>query len=263
MNDRDINIILFDFLKLTDKYNYYKYCKINNYIEEEILFQKYFDSLNSLSTNEWSKIIIEEKNNLDEELLLRYNKKIDWYLVCIYVKLSETFIIKNKKILSWRSVLLHQDITDNLIEIFKYELDWNILSSGRILEQELIIKYEDKLNWEYLSIHDPSDEFIMKYNHKINWENIHFNDYKRYDKYKNLINWNRISYSDKITKDFLERYYKHMNFNLINWETVVEYGDITKEYLEYFFNDKDEYNIDYLNNIPINLDSLGIVRRPF
>jgi len=91
--NKDINQIIFDSLTIPEKYNFYKYC-INNELNDELTYiENYFESLHNISRHEWIEIIINNKGDIQEELLHKYKENLDFYIVCIYHKLSENSII--------------------------------------------------------------------------------------------------------------------------------------------------------------------------
>jgi hypothetical protein len=245
--NKDINIIIFQYLTLPEQFNFYKYCKKNHMNEETRLIEKKLKYLDQLSEDEWSNLLVEYQYELDEEFLDMFKHKIDWYMVCVYQTLSEEYIFNNKANLCWRPILLHQNLTFTLIDMFMNEIDWEIFSSGRILPEEIIEYYEDKLLWDYLVIKDPSETFLLRYCDKINWLNVRFSNPENYENYKEKVDWDRISYSECNTKKILLKFREQINWDLINWPYIIKESDVDMEFIEN--NLKEKCDVNYIKHI--------------
>jgi len=214
--NKDINQILFDTLSLQDKYNFYKYCIKDKLNDELIYIENYFESLHNISRHEWIEIIISNEGNLHEDLLHKYKENLDWYIVCIYHKLSEKFILNHREYINWRPVVMHQQITKPILDLYWNDLDWGTVSSSRFMTEELIEKYNEKIDWNYIKLDNPSDDFLNKYCDKINWSHITFNNLERYSQYEEHVDWTMISYHEKLPEDFIRKHQDKLDWNFLS-----------------------------------------------
>lgn len=261
--NKDINQIIFNSLSLPDKYNFYKYC-IKNKLQDELQYiEKYFESLHYISAHNWVDIIIRNEGNLSENLLDRYKENLDWYIVCIYHKLSEKFILSHRKYLNWRPVIMHQQITKSILELYWNDLDWGIVSSSKFMTEELIEQYKKKIKWNYIKLENPSDNFLNLYGDKINWSNITFKDLKKYSKYEKYVDWTMVSYHEQLPEDFIRKHKEQLDWNFISSNQ-----HLSDEFVEEF---KDKLNMRSIkifrrNKKPMKLglyDIYDIPRQPY
>lgn len=92
--------------------------------------------------------IVKNQNNITKEFIEKYNKNIDWTILCDqYHRLTEPF----------------------MREFHEY-LDWNKISKAQKLSEKFIEDFQNKVNWKYIFNYQSSlsPEFINKWKHKIN-----------------------------------------------------------------------------------------------
>lgn len=233
--NKDINQIIFNFLKIPEKFNFYKLCLKEN-LEELNFTQKFINNLYDISANSWIDVIIDNENELSEEFMEMYKKQIDWYILCIYQNFSDNFIIRNHKLIEWDTYIIHKKISKKVLIKFQKEINWDLYSTNPHLNDDIIETFNDKFNWNFLQLKNPSDKFIKKFIEKINWTNLTFDNLDRYSLYKNYVDWERLSYYVNLTEEFM---IKHED-KLI-WDYISGHQKLSKEFIKKY---KHKLNMD-------------------
>ena len=251
--NRDVQQVMFNFLTLNEKYNYYLICKENNMLTDFTFIERYFNDLKNLTTQEWTMFLIEEPN-LHEELLIKYKDIIDWYMVCIYQNLTEDFMETYSDYIDWEIISMHRILTDEFIKKHHEELNWTFLSNTTHLSENIVNLFHQKIDWEFLDISRYSNEFIDEYKLKINWLNTFFEDTTKYEIFKDYVNWERISYHNKLTEDFMRIYQDRLDWNFIS-----SHQQLTSEFIEEF---KHKLNMDTVNRFSMHHTSPSLSVNP-
>lgn len=112
----------------------------------------------------WYNIVRYQK--LSEELLteLIENRLVSCYLICRNQKLSESFIEKYAVYFGWREICFSQHLSEAFIEKHQYEVSWDVVSSNMTpFSEEFIWKFRDRIDWCHLSWHQElSEAFLLK-----------------------------------------------------------------------------------------------------
>jgi hypothetical protein len=224
--NKDINKIIFNFLKIPEKFNFHKLCLKEN-LEELQFTHKTFDNLFEISINSWVDIIIDNENELSEEFIELYKNKIDWYIICIYQKFSDKFIERNYKNIQWDTLVIHKNISKYILNKFSDNINWELYSTNPYLNEYIIDIYHDKFNWNILQLKNSSNKFIQKYIKKINWTNITFDDLNRYSLYKDYVDWEMLSYHKTLTEDFIIKHEKELS-----WESISGHQKLSSEFIK-------------------------------
>lgn len=224
--NKDINKIIFNFLKIPEKFNFHKLCLKEN-LSELKFTQTFIDNLHQISPNSWIDIIIDNENELSDEFIEIYKEKIDWYILCIYQKFSDNFIINNHEFIRWETFVIHQKISKNILIKFQKKINWDLYSTNSYINEDIIETFDDKFNWEFLKIKNFSDKFIKKYMNKINWSNLTFDDLDRYSLYEQYVDWEKLSYYEELSEKFMT---KHED--KLNWGFISGHQKLSKEFIK-------------------------------
>jgi hypothetical protein len=213
--NRDVQQVLFEILPLPEKYNYYLYCRENRLLEELRFVCKYFNSLHDLSRQGWTELLIEHPN-LNEEILIEYREKLDWYIVCLYQNISEGFMDKWHSYINWAPISLHRKLSDEFIIRHQCRLNWSYLSNSGNLSENIVRKFENRIDWRLLVVNNYSINFLKKYQDEINWHEAHFEDMKTYEIFEEYIDWERLSYHEELTESFMRRFQDKLHWGFIS-----------------------------------------------
>ena len=236
--NRDVQQIIFENLALPEKYNYYLHCRKTRQLEELRFIGKYFESLRSLSKQEWTEILIENEN-LPEEILVEYKEIVDWYIVCLYQKISESFMDKWATYINWGPISLHRKLSDEFIIRHQNELNWSYLSNSGNLSENIVNIFPKKVDWNLLVVDKYSIDFLKHYQDKINWHEVQFKNIEIYEIFKSHINWERLSYHNELTESFIRRFQDRLS-----WDFISSHQKLSKEFINEF---SDKLNMDSVN----------------
>lgn len=126
---------------------------INKYITSNIII------INTMS----------KKVNLTEDDIIANIKNFGWIDILRTTKLSCNFLDKYNKYLDWNIVCEYQSLTEKFIYKYKNLINWEILSRTHKLSEKLLEDHINYLDWENISLNQKlSVDFIKKHIDKIN-----------------------------------------------------------------------------------------------
>ena len=98
----------------------------------------------------------------------------DWSLVSVYmIRYSENLIRKFQDKVDWSEISRYQTLSEPFIREFQDRVDWNQISRYQKLSEAFIHRYRYKVNWNRISEYQVlSEPFILKHGSMVNWEII-------------------------------------------------------------------------------------------
>jgi hypothetical protein len=125
----------------------------------------------------WNYISIYIK--LSEEFIREFKDKIEWYYISIQQKISENFIREFQNEVDWDCIFVYQKFSEGFIREFQDKVDWWYISKFQKLSEGFIREFQDKVDWECISIYQKlSEGFIREFNLKIDPDNWLYKDKK-------------------------------------------------------------------------------------
>jgi hypothetical protein len=91
---------------------------------------KYIDKL------DLAEIVINQK--LSDYFIIRYQKRLNWFLLSEYQQLSEKIIKKFKRKVYWNDISRYQNMSTKFIKKFRYYINWKLILENQTLSDETI-----------------------------------------------------------------------------------------------------------------------------
>jgi len=110
----------------------------------------------------WEIVSIDEK--LSESFIEAHKDKVDWYWISIHQTLSESFIEAHKDKIDWYWISIHQTLSESFIEAHKDKIDWYWISKYQTLSESFIEAHKDYVDWSWISKYQKlSKSFIERH----------------------------------------------------------------------------------------------------
>lgn len=141
---------------------------------------KYKQKVEWWSAKEYDIKWIKKKVNLIPEIKKRTEKEfstMQWivefsktYEEESYPELDNTILDKYKKVMDWKSISFVYTLNEQFIEDYIDFVDWFVISLRQDLSESFINKHKDRIVWWALAFnHRISKKFVSKHKHKIEW----------------------------------------------------------------------------------------------
>jgi len=235
---------------------------INDLIYYKKLNQSFINKNIELIKEEECMIHLIKKQRLSEEFINKYNNEFDqseWNELMLNQKLSEDFIEKNHSKINWLSLSKNVVIDEKIIEKYKDELSFGVVLENRKLSKSFWDKNEEISDSNIILMTEHqycSDKFLERNieeikdwqlnisgNKKIKITYLSENSIKKYKKELNMFIvisnnllsekfiekeivkmglWYEISKYQKLSEEFIEKYYDKINFNFLVQNTKIK-----------------------------------------
>jgi len=191
----------------------------------------------SLSKPIWNSI--STRSALSEDFLDTFQKKINWNIILKYNKYSERilerFHLRLSASKSWPIVSKYQkDLSPEFMLRFKTQLHWGLLCQYQHLSEGLIRTMSDEIDFKAVSYFQThlTTNFIEEYSDLLCWSSISHRqpnillDYSFIERNSNHINWFLLCKHHSLSKDFIERFFLHLD-----WCAILTFQDYNLPYL--------------------------------
>ncbi|KAF2889656.1 hypothetical protein ILUMI_16517 [Ignelater luminosus] len=128
--------------------------------------------------------------------------ELDWYIICIFRKLSEEFLREFKNYIHWQNVCMFQQLSEGFIKEFENDVDWGIISGNQKISTEFVREFKHRIKWRTMSqCRKLSENFIREFKDYVDWSYIsgyqHLSE-RFIAEFQDRIDWQKISKNEKI-----------------------------------------------------------------
>jgi hypothetical protein len=192
-----------------------------------------FCDLSQLKYSQWN--ILCSEFNLTEDILRKYNSKMNWYNISTHQKLSEDFIREYADKVDWHRVSKYQTLSDDFIISFMDRIDWYNLCSFKDLSLDVLRKCREKIYWggyfEYRkvpeSILNEFEEETVKYlNNVVRHQSLSEEFLRKYASSMSNYSWESASKCQKLSESFMNDY-----ADKFDWKLLCEYQNMSSDFV--------------------------------
>lgn len=195
----------------------------------------------------------------EDKVMKEFWDKIDWIYVIYNYKMTEEqmeFYIE-KVVLDqhnnqsfYAPLCTHQTLSEQFIEkhfnIFKNCLE--LICQYQTLSEEFIERHKDEFDWrDVSSFQDMSEDFMFKMERYINWDIIHetkelspHSVMKIYNEFMNNKNYRWINKFNKITENFIIRYWDRFKWD---WDAIMPVVKFSEDFIIDYGDEIDRWDL--------------------
>lgn len=113
--------------------------------------------------NAWKLISREPKDVLNDNIIMRFSKYINWIIRSSHYDFNEDMLRMYQHRGDWCRILKRKQFSEAFVRenVLNFNECWGVISKFQVLSEQFINDYADKLDWDFILSHQKvSDKFI-------------------------------------------------------------------------------------------------------
>lgn len=188
-------------------------------------------------------LIEPDRNELSEDMIRRFQDRVDWGIISAYENLTDEFIREFHYKFNWTALscanaipqrlwiefghkidwtqMCRIPLQESIIRMFAHVIDLNALCETQILSDAFMTEFAYVIDQRKICTYQRlSEDYIRKFADVIDWDCAC--KYQTLSEnlmrvFSHLVNWNTISYAQRLSEGFVREFSHLVNWTHISW----------------------------------------------